>query len=54
VFIVAMSSALVGYVTMSYQTKYSTMPTIIILLSPNNLTIIGVNKEGRNIAITWD
>jgi hypothetical protein len=28
------------------------MPTIIILLSPNNLTIIGVNKEGRNIAIT--
>jgi hypothetical protein len=73
-----MSSALVGYVIMSYimtatpmsmhiidgfslmQTKFViqshviAMSTIIILLSPNNLTIIGVNKEGRNIAITWD
>jgi MFS family permease len=29
------------------------MPTIIILLSPNNLTIIGINKEGRNIAINF-
>jgi hypothetical protein len=39
---------------MIIQAKYSMMPIIIILLSPNNLTTIGVNREGKNMAITWE